>query len=178
FQLIAEVLTGIAGVFLIVAVVGQEWVEVKFHGTDHMFTWGLWDRCVGPGLCLPNPLWLEACQAFCLLSVLLALGAFICGFIGLCIHSRCSKHMWHTIAGILLIVVVVCDLLSLIVYPIMFSQDVLFLEFDPQWQFTVRRWDFDWTYGFGWGGFIFAVPAIIFFLIFPDKRKSGTAKPY
>ena len=73
---------------------------------------------------------------------------------------------------------VICDLLALIIYPVMFNQDILRLGYGPYWEYRLKRWDFDWTYGFGWGGFIFAVPAVIFFLIFPDKRITGTAKPY
>lgn len=51
--MIGEVFTGVAGVFLIITAVGQDWVEVQFFRTSHVITWGLWDICVG-GVCLPD----------------------------------------------------------------------------------------------------------------------------
>lgn len=52
-QIMGEVFSGVAGVFLIIASVGRDWVEVQFFRTTHVITWGLWDICVG-GLCLPD----------------------------------------------------------------------------------------------------------------------------
>lgn len=52
-QIIGEAFSGIAAVFLIIAAVGKDWVEVQFYRTSHVISWGLWDICVG-GLCLPD----------------------------------------------------------------------------------------------------------------------------
>lgn len=41
----------------------------------------------------------------------------------------------------------------------------------------VRRWDFDWTYGFGWGAFIFSAAAAVFFFI-PSETKSVIRKSF
>nr|XP_034337159.1 uncharacterized protein LOC105321518 isoform X4 [Crassostrea gigas] len=100
-QIMGEVFSGVAGVFLIIASVGQDWVEVQFFRTTHVITWGLWDICVG-GLCLPDSGWLEICRGLILLAVLLSLGAFLCGLVGLCIHSHCSKRAWFILAGALM----------------------------------------------------------------------------
>lgn len=48
------------------------------------------------------PGWLEICRGFILLAVLLSLGAFLCGLVGLCIHSHCSKRAWFILAGALM----------------------------------------------------------------------------
>nr|XP_022344887.1 uncharacterized protein LOC111137631 isoform X5 [Crassostrea virginica] len=101
FKMIGEVFTGVAGVFLIITAVGQDWVEVQFFRTSHVITWGLWDICVG-GVCLPDSGWLEICRGMLLLAVLLSLTAFVCGVVGLCVHSHCSKRVWFLLAGALL----------------------------------------------------------------------------
>lgn len=48
------------------------------------------------------PGWLEICRGLILLAVLLSLGAFLCGLVGLCIHSHCSKRAWFILAGALM----------------------------------------------------------------------------
>ncbi|XP_062601586.1 p53 apoptosis effector related to PMP-22-like isoform X1 [Saccostrea cucullata] len=176
FKIIGEAFTGIAGVFLIIATVGQDWVEVQFFRTSHIITWGLWDICVG-GLCLPDNGWIEVCQALSLVALLLCLGAFICGFVGLCIHSHCSKRLWFILAGAVMSLVALLDLLTLIMYPIMFNSDIVNLQTDRHWHYTLKTWNFDWTYGFGWGAFIFTTAASIFFILPLDDKKIVT-KPF
>lgn len=51
----------------------------------------------------------------------------------------------------------------MIIYPVKFKEEIMIFE-------GVRRWDFDWTYGFGWGAFIFSAAAAIFFFI-PSESK-------
>lgn len=171
FKIMGEVFSGVAGVFLIIASVGQDWVEVQFFRTTHVITWGLWDICVG-GLCLPDSGWLEICRGLILLAVLLSLGAFLCGLVGLCIHSHCSKRAWFILAGALMSLVAVLDLLTLILYPAMFNSDIVHLQTDSHWTYTLKTWNFDWTYGFGWGAFIFTAASSLFFILPLDDKKT------
>ena len=45
-----------------------------------------------------------------------------------------------------------------VIFPVKFGDDIVNSE-------TVMRWDFDWTYGFAWGAFIFSAGAAVFFLL-------------
>lgn len=54
--------------------------------------------------------WLEICRGMLLLAVLLSLTAFVCGVVGLCVHSHCSKRVWFLLAGALLSLVGKCTL--------------------------------------------------------------------
>ena len=54
-----------------------------------------------------------------------------------------------------------------IIFPVKFGDDIINSE-------TVKRWDFDWTYGFAWGAFIFSVGAVVFFFL-PGGCKQETA---
>lgn len=51
-----------------------------------------------------------------------------------------------------------------IIFPVKFGDDII-VHSD-----TVKRWDFDWTYGFAWGALIFSVGASVFFLL-PNGTK-------
>lgn len=66
-----------------------------------------WDTFVGI-LCFAG--WLEICRGMLLLAVLLSLTAFVCGVVGLCVHSHCSKRVWFLLAGALLSLVGKCTL--------------------------------------------------------------------
>ena len=50
-----------------------------------------------------------------------------------------------------------------IIFPVKFGDNIVNSE-------TVRRWDFDWTYGFAWGALIFSVGATIFFFLPGDTK--------
>ena len=45
-----------------------------------------------------------------------------------------------------------------VIFPVKFGQDIRYAE-------AVRRWDFDWAYGFAWGGLIFSIGAAVSFVL-------------
>ena len=57
-----------------------------------------------------------------------------------------------------------------VIFPVKFGDDILNSD-------TVRRWDFDWTYGFAWGAFIFSIGAALFFFL-PDGKKEENENSY
>lgn len=64
------------------------------------------------------------------------------------------------------------DLLTLIIYPVMFNMDIIHLQTDSHWTYPLKTWNFDWTFGFGWGAFIFTVAASVFFILPLDDKKT------
>jgi hypothetical protein len=80
--------------------------------------------------------------------------------------------MYITIYSVLLpLFTALLDLLTLIVYPVMFNEDIVQLRTHEHWLYTLKTWYFDWTYGFGWGAFIFTTAAAVFFIIPLDDKK-------
>ena len=62
------------------------------------------------------------------------------------------------------------ELLVVIIFPIKFGENI-------SQSHLVRRWDFDWTYGFAWGGVIFSIGAAVFFLL-PVKSEEEVTTFY
>ena len=57
-----------------------------------------------------------------------------------------------------------------IIFPVKFSDNIVNSE-------LVMRWDYDWTYGFAWGAFIFSAGAAVFFLL-PNGDKEDNNHSY
>ncbi|CAG2197343.1 PERP [Mytilus edulis] len=88
-----------------------------------------------------------------------------------------NNRLWYLSAGVIMGcvgVIMGCvalsDILALIIYPVKFKEEIMVHE-------DVRRWDFDWTYGFGWGAFIFSAAASVFFFI-PSGTKEISRKSF
>ncbi|XP_063397216.1 transmembrane protein 47-like [Mytilus trossulus] len=192
-KLIAVIFSCITLLLLIVAVAEQEWVEVKFHDEDQKSRWGLWTLCT-KGEC--NSLeyeWIKVSAAFVLISVILTFAGTMCGILGLKVvipyNNRLwylsagvimgcglkvvipyNNRLWYLSAGVIMGCVALSDILALIIYPVKFKEEIMVHE-------DVRRWDFDWTYGFGWGAFIFSAAASVFFFI-PSGTKEISRKSF
>lgn len=169
-KLIAVIFSCITLLLLIVAVAEQEWVEVKFHDEDQKSRWGLWTLCT-KGDC--NSLeyeWIKVSAAFVLISVILTIAGTVCGILGLKVVIPYNNRLWYLSAGVIMACVALSDILALIIYPVKFKEEIMVHE-------NVRRWDFDWTYGFGWGAFIFSAAASVFFFI-PSETKEISRKSF
>lgn len=162
-KLIAVIFSGVTLLLLIVAVAEQEWVEVKFHDEKHLSRWGLWTVCTKDDCNSLEYEWIKVSAAFVLLSIILTLGGIICGILGLKFSIFHKNHLWYMSAGVIMACVALSDILALIIYPVKFKEEITIFD-------GVRRWDFDWTYGFGWGAFIFSAAAAIFFFIPSDAK--------
>ena len=162
-KLIAVIFSGITLLLLLVAVAEQEWVEVKFHDEKHLSRWGLWTLCTKADCNSLDYEWIKVSAAFVLISVILTLAGIICGILGLRMGTQYKNRLWYLSAGVIMGCVALSDILALIIYPVKFKEEIMIFE-------GVRRWDFDWTYGFGWGAFIFSAAAAIFFFI-PSESK-------
>lgn len=63
--------------------------------------------------------------------------------------------------NLILFLTAILEFVVVVTFPVKFGQDIIMVE-------AVRRWEFDWAYGFAWGGLVFSVGAAIFFLL-PNK---------
>ena len=79
------------------------------------------------------------------------------------ITSRFISFICLTLSAVL-------ELLVVIIFPVKFGEDISLSH-------LVRRWDFDWTYGFAWGGVIFSIGAVVFFLL-PIKSETEVTTFY
>ncbi|XP_069135294.1 p53 apoptosis effector related to PMP-22-like [Argopecten irradians] len=167
-KLIAVIFSGITVILLISSIAGKEWVEVKFHHDNRQsITWGLWDICEGNSCSSNTTDWVKVCATFSIVSLLFSVVVVGCGILGLCSLDIPRRKLFYIIAGGIVTLVALSDLLSLIIFPIKFRESI-------QTFINVKRWDFDWTYGFGWGGFIFSVAAAVFFFLPIDDNDMET----
>ncbi|KAL3856426.1 hypothetical protein ACJMK2_011188 [Sinanodonta woodiana] len=169
-KVIAEVLAVAAGVWIIISIAGPEWVDVKFHNHgDTTWNWGLWITCNefedGHTVCMESD-WITVCLVFSIISFILSMAASICGILGLFVAASFhTKRMFYLLAGIVMFTMALLELMVAIIFPIKFGEDILGAS-------NVKRWDFDWTYGFAWGSFIFGVGSAGFFLLPSERREN------
>ncbi|XP_046378854.1 p53 apoptosis effector related to PMP-22-like isoform X2 [Haliotis cracherodii] len=170
-KLIAVIFTGIALLLLIIGVAAADWVDVKFVSVkDGWRSWGLWEECydVTSSLtaCVKKD-WMSACAALTLLSVFGAVGALGLGIFGLCTHKR----VLYIIAGVLTAVGALFILISVIIFPVKFSEDI-----SEAHRSDLERYDIDWTYGVTLGGLFFLLGASIFFFIKQEDQEVSREK--
>lgn len=173
-KIIAEVLTAIAVVWILVSIAGGDWVVVQFqYQADLVWQWGLWHTCntIAPEtvVCVETE-WLTVCLIFCMVALLLTLTATCCGVLGLKLGTDDRNNIFYTIAGSIMSFVALLELIVVIIFPVKFGANIQMVE-------TVQRWDFDWTYGFAWGGLIFSLGAAIFFFL-PVKEHEPVETKY
>jgi len=144
----------------------------------HSFHTGLFRECVDdvPGAGL-NPVPFGPapgnCQApsrnsffITLVVVLLVIAAAATGFavivnaLGLKSNDLHKKFVFYKIATYLTLLSVLCELVSLVGFPICF-----FLTMNT---YGLRNWEFDWSYGIAWGSMLFAFGATL--LLICDKE--------
>lgn len=156
---------GIIGcILLIVCIAANSWIEA----TD--FQQGLWQVCrddIGDiKNCDKNEstAWILACAALCIISLLVAVVAVILNGVGLGSKDKDAKCKFYRSATFIMFAACACQVVSLIVFPIMFVEEL------DQKSATEGKteWYFAWSYGIGWGAAIFEVGAAILLLI--DKE--------
>lgn len=92
------------------------------------------------------PGWLEICRGLILLAVLLSLGAFLCGLVGLCIHSHCSKRAWFILAGALMSLVgkAYIHVSSVFISYRLISKKVKYMYFNRNISKIKENWFINW----------------------------------
>lgn len=178
FKLLAVIMVAISMVLTIASVAGPDWMEVSFYHGE-IKSWGLWWSCFEVTrsfqMCVETD-WLFACAALVLISLISTLIASGSGVLGLCTH----KQLFYYAAAIITIFAVVSLLISLIIYPVKFTQEV---RKDSSFKSETQKFQLDWTYGIAWGAICFMLGGIILFLIPLESREAtqareGTPPPY
>ncbi|XP_067682485.1 p53 apoptosis effector related to PMP-22-like isoform X2 [Haliotis asinina] len=170
-KLLAVIFTGIALLLLIIGVAAADWVDVKFTAVkDGWQSWGLWEHCyvITSSLtaCVKKD-WMSACAALTLLALIGSVGALGLGICGLCTHKR----LLYIIAGVLTALGALFILISVIIFPVKFSEDITNAH-----RSDLERWDIDWTYGVTLGGLFFLVGAAIFFFLKQENQEVSREK--
>ncbi|XP_060573723.1 transmembrane protein 47-like [Ruditapes philippinarum] len=160
-KIVAEVLCVITVVWLLVAVAGEGWVVVRFlYFEDQTWTWGLWKTCNRLEdvliICV-NEDWITVCLVFSIIALILSMAASVCGLLGMRDPDN-KPNIFYKVAAGFLSVVALLEFMVVVIFPVKFGQDIRYAE-------AVRRWDFDWAYGFAWGGLIFSIGAAISFVM-------------
>ncbi|XP_045172949.1 transmembrane protein 47-like [Mercenaria mercenaria] len=171
-KIIAEVLSVITVVWLIVSVAGEGWVVVRFlYFEDRTWTWGLWRTCnkleEAFSVCIKEE-WLTVCLVFSIMALILSLAATVCGVLGMR-DTESRRNIFYTVAAGFLSVVALLEFMVVVIFPVKFGEDIKKAE-------AVRRWDFDWAYGFAWGGLLFSIGAAVFFVIPKSCPSSKSAR--
>ncbi|XP_071181320.1 p53 apoptosis effector related to PMP-22-like [Mytilus edulis] len=183
--LIAVVFSCITLLLLIVAVAEQEWVEVKFHDEDQKSRWGLWTLCT-KGECKSLEYeWIKVSAAFVLISVILTFAGTVCGILGLKVVIPYNNRLWYLSAGVIMGCVGKYYYRDQVCWTQGSFTKGINGKFTPSKDCKeeimvhedVRRLDFDWNYGFGWGAFIFSAAASVFFFI-PSGTKEISRKSF
>lgn len=139
---IAALLCAMGGVFLnVLSYSATTWVR------GEQMRAGLWESCIyvtdDKIQCSESPSsdWLEACRVLSGLSLGTCFLSLIIVSVGLTTNIFSRKYKYYVIGMVFLIIAGLTEITSLIVYPVMFSED------GGQ---NVRSWGMGWAYGLGW----------------------------
>lgn len=160
-KIIALALNIIAVIWLVVSIAGDSWVVVRFlYFEGKSWTWGLWKTCNklddGFNVCIKED-WITVCLVFSMMSLILSMAGTVCAFLGMR-DSGTKTNVFYKLASGFLGVVAFLEFMVVVIFPVKFGHDITVVE-------AVRKWDFDWAYGFAWGGFIFSVGAALFYIL-------------
>ncbi|KAL4224050.1 hypothetical protein ACF0H5_017507 [Mactra antiquata] len=169
-KIIAEILSIIAVIWLIVSIAGKGWVVVRFLYYDEYWIWGLWKTCNylqgRISVCIQEE-WITVCLVLSIMALIFSVAGAVCGILGIR-DTVLKTNIFYTVAAGFLIVVAILEFVVVVTFPVKFGQDIIMVE-------SVRRWEFDWAYGFAWGGLVFSIGAAVFFLL-PNKHVYRTTR--
>ncbi|KAH3890707.1 hypothetical protein DPMN_014792 [Dreissena polymorpha] len=162
-------LSVIAAVWMLVSLVGRNWVRVSFHyHEDRAWDWSLWNTCNTVEhehvICVSAD-WLTVCLVFNMVALILCASGVVCGILG----SRPSeagahRNCFYIAATGFLVLSTLIEFLVVLIFPIKFGNDIQKTD-------VIRRWDFDWAYGFAWGGVIFSLGGALCHAVPTERRK-------
>ncbi|CAL1531931.1 unnamed protein product [Lymnaea stagnalis] len=160
FKILSVVMVTIAIVLTVVSLVGPDWVSASFYEGD-VKSWGLWWDCLKVHasfeMCLSAD-WLAACAAMVFLSLIADFLGAALGVWGL----SSKRRLPCVLAGGVCIVSCICMVISLIIYPVMFTKEV---RNNPDYNAETSDFEFSWTFGIACGTVFFLMGASIFFFI-------------
>ncbi|KAH7727457.1 Protein VAB-9 [Aphelenchoides avenae] len=152
-------------ILLIVCISTQFWLRT----TDYSFRKGLFQECRSNafGSTKAKEACSESSSAYVKVvagllifaAVMTAIGAFA-NALGLKSNDLHRKYVFYKTATCLALLCVLCELVSLVVFPVMF--------FFEMGNYGVRSWEFDWSYGVAWGAMLFAFGASL--MLICDKE--------
>ncbi|KAH9512897.1 hypothetical protein Btru_036951 [Bulinus truncatus] len=160
FTILSVVMVAIAGILTVVSLAGPDWVTATFYEGD-VKSWGLWWDCLKVHasfeMCLSAD-WLAGCAAMVFLSLIADVIGAAFGIWGL----RSKRRLPYVLAGAVCIVSCFCMIVSLIIYPVMFTKEV---RNNADYNAETSDFEFSWTFGVGCGTVFFLMGAAIFFFI-------------
>uniref|UniRef100_K7DNE0 p53 apoptosis effector related to PMP-22 n=1 Tax=Pan troglodytes TaxID=9598 RepID=K7DNE0_PANTR len=162
--------------FDIIALAGRGWLQ----SSDHVQTSSLWWKCSQEGG--GSGSYEEGCQSLMEYAWGRAAAAMLfCGFIILVIcfilsfFALCGPQMlvFLRVIGGLLALAAVFQIISLVIYPVKYTQPSTFM---PSPAVTSI---YNWAYGFGWAATIILIGCAFFFCCLPNYEDDllGNAKP-
>uniref|UniRef100_A0A8C5QNK9 P53 apoptosis effector related to PMP22 n=1 Tax=Leptobrachium leishanense TaxID=445787 RepID=A0A8C5QNK9_9ANUR len=154
-------------IFDIIALAGSGWVETE-SGRDYA---SLWQSCTSVGgneyscTSIMDYAWGKATAALLIIGFIILIICFLLSFVALC-APRIS--LLRVIGG-LLILAVILQVIALVIYPSMYTNDLAT---------RTENYLYSWTYGFGWGSTIIMFGSAIFFCCLPNYEDEmlGNAK--
>ncbi|KAK0057284.1 p53 apoptosis effector related to PMP-22 [Biomphalaria pfeifferi] len=160
FKILSVVMVTIAVVLTVVSLAGPDWVTASFYEGD-VKSWGLWWDCLKVHtsfeMCLSAD-WLAGCAALVFLSLIADVIGAALGIWGLISKRR----MPYILAGTVCVISCVCMVVSLIIYPVMFTNEV---TSNADYNAETSDFEFSWTFGVACGTVFFLMGAAIFFFI-------------
>ncbi|CEF63742.1 PMP-22/EMP/MP20/Claudin superfamily-containing protein [Strongyloides ratti] len=108
-----------------------------------------------PGQCQKTKdyAYVKAVISLLIISCIIILFASISNILGLKSDDQHRKYLYHKVATGLTFLAVLCDILSLIIYPACFYNIMSMLQ--------IRHWELDYSYAIAWGAFSFAFTALL-----------------
>ncbi|XP_013400885.1 transmembrane protein 47 isoform X2 [Lingula anatina] len=168
-KVLALIFGCLASLLLLIAIIPTHWLQTSIYRE------GLFVACKMPPnhslihddqvetcFALSGQVWTQAVAAMCIISLLITAASTVVTGLALCNKEPDRKYTFYMVAMVGFGLAAIFLVIGLIVYPIMFWQNMVFKLEDGG-----KEWEFAWAYGLAWASVLVILTAAI--LLFVER---------